>query len=283
MLTPLQSKPTKARETTMIAEFKEITGATTADATRLIKKHKNVETAIDAFFADSAAQANAASTSGGKDRRNKLGAIWDKYKDPSKALITIEGTMAFCTELDIDPSSDSVLFCLATDLGSKAIGEWEREPWITGWTAMGPSIESLADMKAQLPALRTKLNSDPAYFKKVYMHTFDLSKADGARTLMLDTGIDMWKLYIPPALAARPSALSKVSSPGAPPDFTEKELGMWLEFIQKKGKAISKDTWSLFIDFVRSIDSDFKEYDEEAAWPSTIDDFVEYARKEKAT
>jgi DCN1-like protein 1/2 len=68
-------------------------------------------------------------------------------------LITIEGTMEWCTELGIDPSSvcslrvrepstladetqDSVLFCLATDLGSKATGEWEKEPFVQGWAAM---------------------------------------------------------------------------------------------------------------------------------------------------
>ena len=31
---------------------------------------------------------------------------------------------------------DSVLFCLATDLGSKATGEWEKEPFVQGWAAM---------------------------------------------------------------------------------------------------------------------------------------------------
>ena len=50
------------------------------------------------------------------------------------------------------------------------------------------SIDSLSGMKAALPGLRTKLNTDPAYFKKVYMHTFDLVKAEGSRTLVLDTG-----------------------------------------------------------------------------------------------
>lgn len=50
------------------------------------------------------------------------------------------------------------------------------------------SIDSLAKMKSALPGLRKKLNSNPAYFKKVYMHTFDLCKAPGARSLTLETG-----------------------------------------------------------------------------------------------
>lgn len=53
----------------------------------------------------------------------------------------------------------------------------------------GPtSIDSIAGMKGRLPGLRKQLNSDPLYFKKVYMHTFDLAKAPGSRTLGLDSG-----------------------------------------------------------------------------------------------
>lgn len=161
------------------------------------------------------------------------------------------------------------------------------------------SIDSIAGMKSHLPALRKKLNSDPVYFKKVYMHTFDLAKAPGARTLVLDSGeqsirhfpktkqlprssltaaIDLWNLYIPPALAARPSALARIpageppnsSSNTQPPAFTSKHLEMWCEFQRKKGKAVSKDTWSLFVDFARSIDKDFKEYDDSGECSATI-------------
>lgn len=51
--------------------------------------------------------------------------------------------------------------------------------------------------------------------------------------------------------------------------------------MQQKNKAVSKDTWALLVDFARSIDKDFKEYDEDGAWPSMIDDFVEYVREKK--
>lgn len=47
--------------------------------------------------------------------------------------------MQLCNEIDIDPSSDSVLFCLAADLGSKATGEWEKEPFVSGWMAIDPT------------------------------------------------------------------------------------------------------------------------------------------------
>lgn len=80
----------------------------------------------------------------------------------------------------------------------------------------------------------------------------------------------MWQLFVPPAMAAKPSALSRVApgdSPSGPATktpsaFGEKGFKLWLEFQQERGKAVSKDTWSLFIDFVRTIDAQYKEYDE---------------------
>ncbi|GMK57765.1 hypothetical protein CspeluHIS016_0405990 [Cutaneotrichosporon spelunceum] len=277
---------TKSQEKALVAEFREITGANAKDAERALKKYKWImNVAIDEYF-NAGGGASIASNAG---NAKKVGDIWDKFKDPSRNLITIDGFMSLCQELNLDPESDIVLFCLASDLGSKAIGEFAKEPFVSGWAEIDPSIDSVAKMKAALPHLRKKLNTDAAYFKKVYMHTFDLSKAEGARVLALDTALSMWELFIPPAMEAKPSALSHVSageSPSAPATKNPSLLGdsgfnLWLDFQKSRNKAVSKDTWSLFIDFVRTIDAEFKEYDESAAWPSTMDEFVEYARERR--
>ncbi|KAL7423322.1 Scaffold-type E3 ligase [Cryptotrichosporon argae] len=284
------SKPTKSAEKALLKSFQEYTGASSTDAARYLKKYRTLERAVDGYYNEGGGAATPSSTSNDSARDKKLGDIWETYKDPSNPkLITIEGTMEYCQALDIDPESDSVLFCLAADLGSKTTGEWEKGPFVEGWKAMPGNIDSLEKMKAHLPTLRKRLNTDPVYFKKVYMHVFDLIKAPGARVVTLDTAIDMWNLFLPPALAAKPSALSHVSpdTPTAPstepPTFSQKSLDMWLDFQRERGKAVSKDTWSLLIDFMRTIDADLKAYDEEAAWPSTIDDFVEYVRERQKT
>jgi DCN1-like protein 1/2 len=44
--------------------------------------------------------------------------------------------MQLCEELGIDPEADVVLFCLAADLGSKATGEWEKDPFVKGWLSI---------------------------------------------------------------------------------------------------------------------------------------------------
>ncbi|WVQ97699.1 hypothetical protein IAU59_004813 [Kwoniella sp. CBS 9459] len=274
--------PGKNKDAVVVAEFREITGASSADAAKFVKKYKTLEASLDAYYNDPSAQSSSAPSKG---QEKKLGEIWEKYKDSSDPkLIKIEGTLEMCQELGIDPGSDSVLFCLAADLGSKVTGEWEKQPFVAGIASYPGNIDSLASLKNYLPALRKKLNTDPTYFKKVYMHAFTLAKGQdfGARTLQLDTAVDLWTLFIPPALSSTPSALSHTANTSVPPQFGQEEFELWLEFIRQKGKAVSKDTWSLLVDFIRSIDKEFKEYDDEGAWPSTIDDFVEFVRQRRS-
>lgn len=46
-------------------------------------------------------------------------------------------------------------------------------------------------------------------------------------------------------------------------DFTARQLELWKRFLTEKGngRAISKDTWMLFLDFTKEIDSTFKSHD----------------------
>ena len=63
--------------------------------------------------------------------------------------------------------------------------------------------------------------------------------------------------------------------------FSQREppiLAKWLTFhetVQPVG-GVSGDTWDLFLPFALSVDSDLSGYDENEAWPSLFDDFVEH-------
>ncbi|KIR60386.1 defective in Cullin neddylation protein 1 [Cryptococcus bacillisporus CA1873] len=271
-------QPLSTKDSLLVTQFRAITGTSSADAAKYIKKYKYIEAAVDAFYNNEPApRADPA-------QERKLGEVWEKFKDPSDPkLIKIDGTMELCEELDIDPGTDAVLFCLAADLGSKATGEWEKAPFVAGIASYPGNIDSLSKLKAYLPNLREKLVSDPEYFKKVYNHAFQLARGGPqslTRSLPLDTAIDLWTLFFPPAFNHSPSALSHLPD-NTSPQFTQPEFDLWIEFMQQKNKAVSKDTWALLVDFARSIDKDFKEYDEDGAWPSMIDDFVEYVREIK--
>ena len=55
-------------------------------------------------------------------------------------------------------------------------------------------------------------------------------------------------------------------------------LRLWVEFVSENGKAVTKDTWNLLLEFVTSVDPYLSNYDFDGAWPTMIDDFVVWAR-----
>ncbi|VDB88688.1 unnamed protein product, partial [Peniophora sp. CBMAI 1063] len=100
----------------------------------------------------------------------------------------------------------------------------------------------------------------------VYNYTFTYVLPPGARSLGLETALAFWGILLPVARAT-----------GA---WDAQYDLWWAEFLEGRGvKGVSKDTWSMFLEFVKSIDAGFENYDETESWPSTIDDFVAYARE----
>ncbi len=56
-------------------------------------------------------------------------------------------------------------------------------------------------------------------------------------------------------------------------------LQKWLGFLQAHSetvRGISRDTWNMFLNFSDTVGNDLSVYDEDEAWPSLFDDFVEY-------
>lgn len=51
-------------------------------------------------------------------------------------MISIDGTLQFCADLDLAPE-DVLLLALAYELHSPRMGEWPRKGWIDGWKALG--------------------------------------------------------------------------------------------------------------------------------------------------
>lgn len=272
-----------------VEQFISVTGATTRDAKRFLEKYKRVDIAIDAYYnnpnALQSGQANAVSTT-------RLNQLFDQYKDPDGEDISIDGTIKLCGDLGIDPE-DVVMLAVAYELKSPRMGDWTRKGWVDGWRSLG--CDTIPAMKTALTRLRDKLGSRPEYFQQVYNYTFDFSRPAGQRSLAFDMAEGFWGLLIPHGL--RGGALSHVASSRDNDDEDDEDVEMadesgwkdeytewWFDFLREKGgKGISKDTWQMFLEFVRTIDSRFEKYDAEAAWPSTLDDFVDYAKERLAS
>ncbi|KAF5381521.1 hypothetical protein D9757_008166 [Collybiopsis confluens] len=280
-----------------IAYFCSVTGASYKDAKKYLEKHKRLDAAVDAYYSNPSAFSTPPKPQTSAPSTSKLNALFDEYKalDPDGEDIAINGTIKLCTDLEKDPE-DVVLLAVAYELKAPEIGRWTRKGWVDGWKANG--CDSLPAMRNTVARLADQLGSDPAYFRKVYMFTFDLGRGEGARSLGMESAQAFWQLLLPCGLEG--GALSHIPSTDNDHDvdmsgaegWKSEYTQWWFEFLNEKGgKGVSKDTWNMFLDFLRSIDAQFEKYDMEgefflffsdnpsmAAWPSTIDDFVQYAK-----
>lgn len=108
--------------------------------------------------------------------------------------------------------------------------------------------------------LNEELN-DPVKFREFYQFAFRYAKSVQQRSLAIDTAIALWELIF---------------------GDLDPRVQVWINFLQdRKQKAVPKDTWNLFLDFLRSTDPLYSNYDCEGAWPVVIDEFVEYAKQNK--
>lgn len=195
--------------------------------------------------------------------------------DPTAETIGVEGTMQFCQDIDLD-LEDVVLVALAAVLKSPQMGEWTRTGWVDGWKSL--KCDSIPTIKSALPGLRTRLASDPAFYRQVYLHAFEFAKAPGQRSIPMDTAKAFWALLLPAGQKGDALAHEGGGS-GWKPEYNQ----WWFEFLDAKGgKGVSRDTWNMvyrvcvpamilaytlpfqqFIDFIRVIDVDFSNHDEE--------------------
>ncbi|KAI8926435.1 Cullin binding-domain-containing protein [Entophlyctis helioformis] len=133
--------------------------------------------------------------------------------------------------------------------------EFKRKDWLEAWSLL--RCDKIADMKAKIPAMRKELD-DPQTAKRIYLFAFNFAKSSNQKSLPLESAIAFWDLLLGNKF---------------------KHLDLWKTFLEEThGKSISKDTWSLFWDFITNINDDFSNHDTDGAWPVLIDNFVEYAR-----
>ncbi|WAQ89390.1 hypothetical protein PtA15_11A77 [Puccinia triticina] len=273
----------KAQKERMMTEFRSLTHAIPADASRICKKAGyRLEAAFELFYNDHLAQQNAERSmqSRSKALAEAFGSVlnlqFNEFQDPDEpAKMDMNGLMRYLEVLSLTPEDPKVL-CLCHLLHSPRLGVVERADYLKYWTvvlvkAAPPSIKSAGDMTkfqiATLAELDRRLRSELSYFEEVYRYTFDFGRDEGQKSLALSTAIPLWELILPLA-------------PGLDPKvFKPEYLQWWFELLRSRNKSVSRDTWNLFLDFVVQLEDRFENYDETAAWPSLIDDYVTLARE----
>lgn len=271
-----------------MSDFMNLTNAIPADTSRICKKAGyRLEAAIEMFYRDGTAQMNAdravrtRKRAMGEEIEGLLNAQFNGYQDGDDSKrMEMEGLIRYLETLNLSPEEPSVI-CLAHLVEAPRLGIIERTGFREAWTKVyleqieenetgGNRIKTSEDLIefqiSHIQSLANDLKEDEEYFQIIYRYVFDFGKDEGQKSFALETAIAFWEMLIPIA----------PTSDGEP--FKPEYLEWWFELLRAKGKAVSRDVWNLFGDFVEQFDDGFKNYDESGAWPSMIDDYVELAR-----
>ncbi|OBT62054.1 hypothetical protein VE03_09223 [Pseudogymnoascus sp. 23342-1-I1] len=205
-----------------------------------------------------------------------LSNLFEKYRgsDDEKDTISVDGTMAYLTDLAVNLEDASSLIPLEI-VQAPAIGEMTRDGFVKGWQKAGADSKSTLDtipkQKAYIASQAKLLSSDTALFKRVYKHTFVCSKERSQKALPLENALVYWEMLF--------------SDPGMSwASATTDWLALWLEFLNAKWtKTVNRDMWNQTLEFfTKSREDDTMSFwSEEGAWPSVIDDFVVWVREKR--
>lgn len=192
---------------------------------------------------------------------SKLNVIFEKYADPEDTeVISLEGLGQICEEISIDAEADVRALVMCWKLGAKSKPqEITRTEFTTGMKDLRAS--SIRDLAAMAPAFDPGF-MDTTIFREFYRYCFQFNREGTHKTLEKDLIISLLPMVI-----------------GNRSSFVD----LFLEFLpQSKGTTrITADQWNSFLEFSLTVDGDFTGYDEDAAWPLLLDEFVDWCRSKK--
>jgi len=278
-------------------QFCELTGTSTTTAGRYLDASKyNLEQAVDAYFTKHASKSSPNSKSNGKSSSpfsfaKHLIAIFDQYKDANNPeVIDIDGTLKYLEDLGIDPDDPKSL-TLAFLLKSPLVGVFKKDKFLTIWQhyevhdvkAMAEFLnhfhENVLHDKGSYSDLETNEVID---FKQLYDFTFGfLKESENQKVLDIDLTISYWKLLLPLITSVHFARNNSDSNEDDKAKIDERAQN-WYDFLSNSNPrpVITFDTWSMFyLFFLEVIIPDpykLSNYDEMAAWPSKMDEYVEY-------
>lgn len=188
----------------------------------------------------------------------RINSLYDHYRDIETDLITEEGIVKLCSDLEVKPDDFRVLV-LAWKFQAETMCRFTRKEFTNG--CKGLKVDSIKAIQSKFPEMLDEVKREPI-FKEFYRWTFRfaLDSDVGQRSLPLEIGRDLWRLVFH--------------------QHDDKLLDRWIYFLDEHPCicAISKDTWHMFLNFLQSVNDDLCSYDDTAAWPSLFDDFVQYER-----
>jgi len=251
-----------------ITQFQNFTQLDRNTAIRVLKTHGwDAQNAVNAYYSGGGGASTAAS--GTKSTLNKL---FDQYRDATTSAdaVGVDGTMKYLSDIDVDVEGLETLATLEV-VQAPTMGEMGREGFVNGWQER--SCDTVAKQKAYLKTVKKDLPNNKELFTRVYKYTFIVARSPGQKSVGLEIATAYWELLFSSDLSP-----VKWNSPNTP------WLSWWTEFLTSSWKkSVNKDMWNETLKFAQLTlsDEDMTFWNEESSWPSVIDEFVEWVKKEK--
>eukprot|EP00298_Acanthocystis_sp_HF-20_P025424 c3739_g1_i1.p1 GENE.c3739_g1_i1~~c3739_g1_i1.p1 ORF type:complete len:277 (+),score=75.24 c3739_g1_i1:46-876(+) len=192
-----------------------------------------------------------------ESHKQNLETLFSRYSNQYESM-TKEGQSQFHSDLNL-ASSDIICLVINWKWGIKKNGSMTKQEFINGMNSF--NCENISQLRSKIPSLRLSLQQNHKEFSQFYYFIFTHYLDSGRKVLDLDLAIDLWKIVF---------ADSKFN------------IELWFSFLrEKQQKAISQDTWAMFLEFSETISPDLNNFNFEEAWPVLIDEFVSYLTNTK--
>ncbi|XP_059635439.1 uncharacterized protein LOC132277617 [Cornus florida] len=187
--------------------------------------------------------------------------LFYSYANRSLGMIDPEGIEALCSDLGVDHTDVRILM-LAWKMNAEKQGYFSLHEWRKGLKAL--QVDSIRKLKKALPELEKEVRMHQN-FEEFYAYAFRYSLTEEKQKYIdIESICELLNLVL--GSQFRPQV----------DKFTE-----YLK-VQNEYKMINIDQWKGFLRFCSEISfPDLQNYDLSEAWPSILDNFVEWMREEK--
>eukprot|EP00640_Fibrocapsa_japonica_P004315 CAMPEP_0113944694 /NCGR_PEP_ID=MMETSP1339-20121228/35793_1 /TAXON_ID=94617 /ORGANISM="Fibrocapsa japonica" /LENGTH=233 /DNA_ID=CAMNT_0000949981 /DNA_START=189 /DNA_END=890 /DNA_ORIENTATION=+ /assembly_acc=CAM_ASM_000762 len=185
--------------------------------------------------------------------------LFDRYEDHDEnpGSITMEGISQLAEELGMDAAADVRVLVMCWKIGAQTPGALLREEWEQGLERL--AVDSIEALRSLLPSFDPGF-LDRAEYRDFFRFTFQFSREGTHKTIEKEI-----------VEALLPMVLDSNRSP---------HLEGFLTFLAQcpPNTRITMDQWNSFLEFSYQVGPDLNEYDENGAWPTLLDEYVEFIR-----
>ncbi|KAL7895972.1 defective in cullin neddylation protein 1 [Trichoderma sp. SZMC 28014] len=202
---------------------------------------------------------------------SKLDALFDSLRDDEndeKDKLELESTMGYLSEHLHVSLENAELFVVLELVQAPSVGEITRAGYVSGWKACTGAGASHQEHAVYVRDLVNRLPSESALFKRVYRYAFVAGREKDQKSLALENALIYWTMLF--------------SAPGMAWKGKHDWLELWKTFLDEKWtRSVNRDMWNMILEFALKTLSDesLSFWSEDGAWPSVIDDFVEWCKQ----